>query len=310
VSRFTLLAVLLAGCASLVDDPCADGFELLGGVCTTTGPGSDTQPPVGVEQPPMPEGPVQSTNPTGPTIPNPPLCSLPLTDCSGVCVDTTSDPDNCGGCGDVCGTGLCQASVCVGELAGHVVAIGHDYQATDAAMNRVLADAVGLTTGSFTRIGVWQGSSSLEGDKAAVVSGLAQTSRTSFIQALGDLDDLDEVDAVVIEPQQGSGDDAEAAGSAAAASLQQFVANGHVVVVLETSGGVSYRFADGAGLFTVAAPVDATNSAITVEAAADAVAEGVPSPYLGRTTTVGYPGVANPVFVDAGSDAVVFHLTF
>jgi hypothetical protein len=309
VNRLAVFALFAAGCSSLVDDPCADGFELVGGVCTmTTGPGSDTQPNQ-TTQPVMPMGP---TTPTGPTLPDPPLCSLPQTDCGGVCVDTTDDPDNCGACGNVCATGLCQASACVGAIAGHVVAIGHDYQATDSAMNRVLADAVGLTTGQFTRIGFWRGSSSLEGAQAAALSGLGQTSRTGFDEELSGLDSasLDEIDTVVIEPQQGSGDDAEAAGTAAAQSLQDFVAAGHVVVVLETAGGVSYRFADGAGLFTVAAPIDVSATAITVAAPADAVAEGVPSPYLGRASTVAYPGVADPVFVDGSGNAVVFDLTF
>jgi hypothetical protein len=307
MKRLAVFAVFVAGCSSLVDDPCADGFELVGGVCAvSSGSGSDIQPNQ-TAQPVMPMGP---TVPVSPTQPDPPLCSLPQTDCSGVCVDTTSDPDNCGACGLSCATGLCQASACVGSIAGHVVAIGHDYQATDAAMNRVLGDAVGLTTGQFTRIGYWRGSSSLEGAQTAAVSGLAQTSRTGFNLELSTLDDLLELDTVVIEPQQGSGDDAEAAGSAVAQSLQDFVAAGHVVVVLETAGGVSYRFADGAGLFTVAAPVDVSNTAISVAAAADAVAEGVASPYLGRASTVAYPGVPDPVFVDGSGDAVVFDLTF
>jgi hypothetical protein len=309
VKRLAVLALFAAGCGSLIDDPCADGFELVGGVCAVqSGSGSDMQPNQTV-QPVMPEGP---TTPISPTQPDPPLCWLPQTDCGGVCVDTTSDPDNCGACGLTCATGLCQASACVGSIAGHVVAIGHDYQATDAAMNRVLGDAVGLTTGQFTRIGYWRGSSSLEGAQAAATSGLAQTSRTGFGLELSELDNksLLEIDTVVIEPQQGSGDDAEAAGTAVAQSLQDFVAAGHVVVVLETAGGVSYRFADGAGLFTVAAPIDVSDTAIAVAAPADAVAEGVASPYLGRASTVGYPGVADPVFVDGSGDAVVFHLTF
>ena len=39
-----------------------------------------------------------------------------LTDCGGVCVDTVTDPANCGGCGGVCGTGWsCVSGVCLGE---------------------------------------------------------------------------------------------------------------------------------------------------------------------------------------------------
>jgi hypothetical protein len=37
----------------------------------------------------------------------------PLTDCSGACVDTTNDPDNCGGCGTACATDeYCSSGTC------------------------------------------------------------------------------------------------------------------------------------------------------------------------------------------------------
>ena len=298
--RIAMFAVLATGCSSLVSDPCQPGYDLVDGTCEEI---AIAPPPTGVTPPPRGE-PVQP-----PTVP---LCFAPRTDCDGICTDLQSDPDNCGACGDVCASGLCDAGVCVGATVGHVVAIGHDYQASEPAMDRVLADAVGLTTGALTRIGYYRGSSTLEGAQAAAVVGLAQTSRTASSTVLDDLsrEALDEIDAVVIEPQLGDGDASEAAGTTAAQSLATFLAEGHVVVVLETTGGVSYRFADGAGLFTVAAPVDATGTAISVAVPADAVADGVASPYLGRTDTVGYPGVANPVFTDPSGDAVVFHLTY
>jgi len=304
VTRFAMFAVFAAGCSSLVSDPCQPGYEIVDGTCQASQQGIIMPPPSSIVPPPRPE-----PAPPQPTLP---LCYAPLTECEGACVDLQTDPDNCGACGDVCATGVCQAGVCLGATVGHVVAIGHDYQAADAAMNRVLADAVGLATGIDTRIGYWRGSSTLEGAQAAAVSGLHQTSRTASSTELGGLskNDFVEIDTVVIEPQVGDGDAAEAAGSAAAQALTDFVVAGHVVVVLETTGGVSYRFAQGAGLFSVAAPVDASKSLVTVAAPADAVADGVPSPYLGRTDTVGYPGVANPVFVDGSGDAVVFHLTF
>jgi hypothetical protein len=93
-------------------------------------------------------------------------------------------------------------------------------------------------------------------------------------------------------------------------SLAQFLADDHVVVVLETTGGTSYQFAAGAGLASLPAPVDVTGTNVSLAATTDAVADGVVSPYLGRTDTVGYPGVADPVFVDGSGDAVVVHLTY
>jgi hypothetical protein len=40
-------------------------------------------------------------------------CSVPTTSCNGQCVDTTSDPQNCGGCFNACTGGTRVASACI-----------------------------------------------------------------------------------------------------------------------------------------------------------------------------------------------------
>ena len=58
---------------------------------------------------------------SGPTFPTPlPACGANLTRCGTVCVDTVSDPTNCGGCGNTCdtSTSTCTGGSCVERCAG------------------------------------------------------------------------------------------------------------------------------------------------------------------------------------------------
>ncbi|WP_426748574.1 EGF domain-containing protein [Myxococcus faecalis] len=50
---------------------------------------------------------------------NPPSCPSPRVQCGQVCTDLSSDPNNCGCCGNVCGAGkTCSSGVCVGGGGG------------------------------------------------------------------------------------------------------------------------------------------------------------------------------------------------
>ncbi len=53
--------------------------------------------------------PLDATN--APETSSPPACDGGLLPCKGVCVDPRSDPNNCNGCGNVCGTGACGTSI-------------------------------------------------------------------------------------------------------------------------------------------------------------------------------------------------------
>ncbi len=316
------LVALLAGCSSLVSDPCVSGYHLVEGVCQAgrinTDPDGGVHQDTGVTIVQVPDGGTLVTidAPDASIPPDAMTCALPTTKCGDVCVSLETDPFNCGYCGHACQSGICQASTCVGDVAGNIVVIGHDYQAADPAMDRVVANSVSLNANPITdiavRVGYWRGTATQEGGKSAVVRGLSQSGRSVSATQVTTVDAtaLASLDAIVIEPQIGDGDAAEAAGAQAAAALASYLGAGHTIVVLETTAGVSYRYLHGAGLADLAAPVDASLMPVTVTAPADAVAQGVVSPYLAQPSSVGYPGAAHIVVTDGAGDGVVIHASY
>jgi hypothetical protein len=311
VNRYLIL-VALAGCSSLVDDPCTSGFHMYGGVCTPDLRLHGAEIPDA--QMMMPDATV-IVPPDGLPITPPPVCLLPTTRCGDACVLTDSDPENCGHCGRECASGICSTGVCVGDVVGHIVVIGHDYAASDPAMDLVIGNAVRIgapapSPSNPVRIG-WL-PATLDGGVAAAARGLAQVGDSAINSQLATIDhnSIDELDAVVIEPLVGDGAAAEQAGVNAASALDAFLVAGHSVVVLETTGGVGYRFLHGAGLATLAPPVDISSMVVTVSAPADAVASGLVSTYLAKPGSVGYPASAHAVVVDSAGDAVVIHATY
>ncbi len=243
------------------------------------------------------------------------VCEAPTVDCRGLCVDTASDPDNCGACSRVCASGVCTSGVCAGDLRGHVVAIGHDYQSHHSAMARVLGNAIAL--GVHFNLGIARlrgtaSTASANGTSAAISTSLSSLGRPWHSVTLPGNpapSALTGVDTLVIDAQLGDGDAAQALGASWRADIARFLLRGGVVVVLEGNAGVSYRFAIGADLFTVDAPVDATGQLALIVAGTDATTQQVPSPYLAETTSVTMPGLQAPAISAFNGGTIVFHTT-
>jgi hypothetical protein len=308
------VAIVATGCFdSIVSDPCKSGFSLSHGACVAdqTGPdgGFDGRPDGG------PGGDDASTVDTpdaGPRV-DAFVCQAPNMQCGDTCIDTTNDPNHCGSCTRVCASGICENSQCVGAIVGHVVAIGHDYQSYHQGMARVLGNAIALGPNTQLVVGFYRGTATDQASSGAYVAantGVNLTGRPHSFVGITNISatTLAGLDAVVIEAQTGDGNAAEALGQTWTSPLNAFLARGGVAIVLEGAGGVSYRAATGAGLYTVATPNDATSQQVHIADPTDAVANSVPSPYLAETTSVSCPGMP-AVIANAGDEAVVFHLT-
>ncbi|MBS1118609.1 MAG: Tryptophan synthase alpha chain [Deltaproteobacteria bacterium] len=310
-SRFGLVAsLMLAGCFdSLVSNPCASGYQLVGGTCVVheSEPDADPAPDSGPGQ--------DAASSDGGLVDAPVglVCTLPEIECSGGCLDVSSDPDNCGACDRVCASGICQAGHCLGTLSGHIIAIGHDYQSHHAAMRTVLGNSIALGAHPDVAVARWHGSSSeasSTGTTLAINLSMASLGRPWHPVALAATPSttaLADADVLVIEAQTGDGVAARASAVPWASAIDGFLQRGGVVVVLEGVSGVSYQVADGAGLFSIAPPVDSTGLVALVSDGSDAIAQQVVSPYLAELSSVVFPGVVGAIVTPNGT--LAFHQT-
>lgn len=309
VAALGLAAALLAlpaGCFdSLLGAPCAAGYAMVGGACVAAEAPPDGSPPDAGD--PRPDA-----DPT----PDGTICAAPLEDCGGVCVDTSSSASDCGTCGHVCPSGICAESLCLGALRGHIIAIGHDYQRQHLTMAHVLGNSIALGAHPDVGISRWHGTAvqaAMDGTSLAIGHAMGQLGRPWHSVPLPSVASpyaLDSSDVLLIEAQTGSGAAAEAMGASWRGPIDGFLQRGGVVIVLEGAGGVSHRFARGAGLFDVGAPIEATGEQARVADGTDAIALQVVSPYLAEATSVVFPAAPPPAVIEAASGGtLVFHTT-
>lgn len=291
-------AVLLGGCFdSLLGSPCRDGFVARDGRCVAE-PGA--QPDAGVLG--------SGSDALAPDAFAPD--AFAQTSDAGIdapaCTAVLDDPMNCGACGHVCASGICAGTTCSGEVPGHVVAIGHDFTATNAGVLRVLGNAAAMGQHHDLAIARWGNSQAVTQALATSLGQLGRPWHAVAVPSQPSQTALSDADVVVIDPYTGDGDARELEGTRWRDAFVTFTGRGGVVIVLESENGTNFRFARGVGLFSAGAPTNVSGSHLSVTAPTDAVVQQVPSPYYAANTTVAFPGLP-AVVATASGDTVVFH---
>ncbi len=227
-------------------------------------------------------------------------CTPPEKLCGGVCVDTTIDPLNCGTCGNVCPTGLCNGSTCRGARSGHAVVIGHDYATSlpTSAAGKVVSNGVFLPSTNPVRV-LWLDQYADPGAESAVTKILDNTASltgrtwkrtvaptsSDVLTKLGI--DAFEVLVVLDQPNAPAGELASIGGDLDA-KITSFTQTGGVVVVLDGGGGRGEMpaFLDASGILSTSAHTTISGKTVDVIAPADAIGIDVLTPYFAASKSV------------------------
>jgi hypothetical protein len=330
MKRLIFASILLVACGrdnALVDGACADGYELVGNQCVPAAIGggdatvdvqSDGAEPDGAE----PDGATTDAPSDAPA--DAITCDDGLTLCNGTCVDTTSDPFNCGTCNVVCPSLLCANSKCVGGVPGSYVVIGHNFGATySAAQAKVLGNSLLLATASTIRVRSYEqyaAPSAVANVKAILNAAAAGAGRTvAYTVATAPTDvstgmtALDTDVLVVYDQSAAPANSLATIGAGWATTLANFTHVGGVVIALDGAAGNNPQMPaliQSAGILDVSGDTSVSpNTPLVVVAPADAVGLGVVSPYGAGNRSVYFSsndpngGSVTYVVEDPGNDA-------
>lgn len=271
-------AIALGGCLdSVVGGRCADGWVAEGDVCRPL-PGGDDDVDAG----------------------------------PALAVDAGATTDAAPTCGP-CPSGICQGGVCVGQAAGHVVLVGHDYRVHHAAAARLLGNAAALGARPSVRVAMFLDDASdpeIIAVERALDTGLAAVGRTWSTVApelVGAGEDAP-VDVVLVLPRPTSAAASFAAGESWRAPLTAFVAGGGTVIGLEGPDSSTSDFLRGAALLDTTRDALATGEEVTIVVPTDALAVAVPSPYLAARGSTTFTVAAGAIAVaTSGGAPIVLH---
>ena len=223
-----------------------------------------------------------------------PACVLPLQECNGQCVDFNIDANNCGSCGHVCPSGICQGGMCVGANVGHVVLACMNYQtpANNTPQTALMGNAVLLPLRNPVRILAYTQYASA-GSRAKVDQdiGLAAAARgrtytikplANFMTATASLD-IAAYDVFLIYDQNVAPPGQMATVGAAwqtSLVLDSFTRAGGIVIGLSGGATEMDQFFSASSLLDVSAQTSVTGAMLYNRAPADAMGTNVISPFL------------------------------
>jgi hypothetical protein len=230
------------------------------------------------------------------------FCEDPLELCQNACVDYQTDPFNCGGCANVCASGICEDGQCADAVAGHVIVIGHDYRASNKNMQRVAYNALFQADGSPKRTLFYRGdasSQSINGVRNAINNPAFASIDWEEIDIAADAvtAELVHADALLI-PAQNNATDARLIelGQDWGLALTQFVARGGVIVLFETQTSTNagtFQILEPSGLFHADSRSQIASGLLKVESRIG-LGLNVSGSYAVSRTTVAFETVTSP----------------
>jgi hypothetical protein len=218
-----------------------------------------------------------------------PVCPPPLIECNDTCVDPTSDPFNCNGCGNFCPTFICVNSKCVGSTAGSMVLIGHDYFTkipANTPQAKVLENAVFERNVMQTRVLSYEryAANKAINDVNAIITagGNAAITHTNTDGDIPSMLTTANFEVLLVHDQPNApANTLGPLGTSWQATLTTYLQGGGVVIVLDSAGATDMPlFVTNAQLLNLTAQTRLPNTTQVVNTApGDIVGNGVASPY-------------------------------
>jgi hypothetical protein len=224
-------------------------------------------------------------------------------------VNTDTDENNCGACGVVCASGICQGGSCVGATAGHEILFCMDYRTpatVGTAPEQLLENAVFLgSTGKVRILGYSEFASApvVTSVNASLTTAAQHRGRTyNLTSATTSLDvanklSVTKFDVLLVydQPSAPAGRLAMA-GAAIAGAIDSFARAGGIVVVLasNTGRGEMAGFIQSAGLLDATGLGPRTGASLYDRSPADAIGVNVLSPFRAPAQTCAFTTTVQP----------------